>query len=127
MRDYAYSLIRVLDDDGAAIGDWDPDLSPQDLKRGLRAMMLTRAYDARMVRVQRQGQTSFYMKYTGEEAVAVASAMALETGDMCFPPYRQQGLLIARHWPLVDMRNDRKSVVKGKSVSVRVDLAGGRR
>src|SRR3546814_6791750 len=57
MRDYAYSLIRVLDDDGAAIGDWDPDLSPQDLKRGLRAMMLTRAYDARMVRVQRQGRS----------------------------------------------------------------------
>src|SRR3546814_269126 len=105
MRDYAYSLIRVLDDDGAAIGDWDPDLSPQDLKRGLRAMMLTRAYDARMVRVPRQGKTSFYMKCTGEEAVAVASAMALETGDMCFPTYRQQGLLIARDWPLVDMMN----------------------
>src|SRR3546814_548310 len=104
MRDYAYSLIRVLDDDGAAIGDWDPDLSPQDLKRGLRAMMLTRAYDARMVRVQRQGKTSFYMKCTGEEAVAVASAMALETGDMCFPTYRPQGLLIARDWPLVEMR-----------------------
>ena len=24
-------------------------------------------------------------------------------GDMCFPTYRQQGLLIARDWPLVDM------------------------
>src|SRR3546814_9075276 len=45
------------------------------------------------------------MKCTGEEAVAVASAMALETGDMCFPTYRQQGLLIARDWPLVDMMN----------------------
>jgi 2-oxoisovalerate dehydrogenase E1 component alpha subunit len=102
---HAYSLIRVLDDDNEAVGPWHPTLSLDTLKRGLRAMMLTRAYDARMVRVQRQGKTSFYMKCTGEEAVAVAAAMALDRGDMCFPTYRQQGLLIAREWPLVDMMN----------------------
>lgn len=105
IRDHAYALVRVLDDDGTAVGPWDPDLSPDLLKRGLRAMMLTRAYDSRMVRVQRQGKTSFYMKSTGEEAVAVAAAMALDRGDMCFPTYRQQGLLVARDWPLVDMMN----------------------
>jgi 2-oxoisovalerate dehydrogenase E1 component alpha subunit len=68
-------------------------------------MLMTRAYDERMVRMQRQGKTSFYMKSTGEEAVAVAAAMALDRGDMCFPTYRQQGLLVARDWPLRDMMN----------------------
>jgi 2-oxoisovalerate dehydrogenase E1 component alpha subunit len=29
--------------------------------------------------------------------------MSLNSGDMCFPTYRQQGLLIAQGWPLVDM------------------------
>lgn len=101
----AYGLIRVLDDEGDARGDWEPHLSPDLLRRGLRAMMLTRAYDERMVRVQRQGKSSFYMKSTGEEAVAVAAAMALDRGDMCFPTYRQQGLLVARDWPLRDMMN----------------------
>src|ERR1051326_2804754 len=43
----AYKLIRVLDDEGAAVGAWDPKLSPDTLRRGLRAMMLTRAYDER--------------------------------------------------------------------------------
>lgn len=105
MRDYAYRLIRVLDDEGAACGDWNPALPPDVLLKGLRAMMLTRAYDARMVRAQRQGKTSFYMKCTGEEAVAVAAAMALRRDDMCFPTYRQQGILIARDWPIVDMMN----------------------
>ncbi len=99
----AYSLIRVLDDDGAAVGEWDPGLDPETLRRGLRAMMLTRAYDDRMYRVQRQGKTSFYMKCTGEEAIAVAQGFALARDDMCFPTYRQQGLLIAREWPLLDM------------------------
>ena len=56
-----------------------------------------------MQRAQRTGKTSFYMTCTGEEAVAVAQAMALDRGDMCFPTYRQQGLLIARDWSLVDM------------------------
>ena len=103
MRDLAYALVRVLDNEGRAVGPWDPKLDADTLRRGLRAMMLTRAYDDRMYRVQRQGKTSFYMKCTGEEAVAVASALALERDDMLFPTYRQQGLLIARDWPLLDM------------------------
>src|SRR6187397_1379312 len=56
----ADKLIRVLDDDDAAVGDWDPHLSPETLRRGLRAMMLTRAYDDRMFRQQRQGKITFY-------------------------------------------------------------------
>jgi 2-oxoisovalerate dehydrogenase E1 component alpha subunit len=99
----AETMIRVLDGDGAAVGPWDPQLDPETLRTGLRWMMLTRAYDDRMYRAQRQGKTSFYMKCTGEEAIGVAQAMALEPDDMLFPTYRQQGLLIARGYPLLDM------------------------
>lgn len=122
IREHAYALIRVLDEEAGAVGPWDPALPPDVLRRGLRAMMLTRAYDARMVRVQRQGKTSFYMKCTGEEAVAVAAAMALDPGDMCFPTYRQQGLLVARDWPLVDMMNqvysNSRDRLKGRQMPV---------
>jgi 2-oxoisovalerate dehydrogenase E1 component alpha subunit len=45
------------------------------------------------------------MKCTGEEATSIAAAHALDYDDMCFPSYRQQGLLIARDWPIVDMIN----------------------
>ena len=62
IRDLAYALIRVLDDDGDAVGPWAPELDADDLRKGLRAMMLTRAFDERMLRAQRQGKTSFYMK-----------------------------------------------------------------
>ena len=55
----ADKLIRVLDDDGAAVGGWNPELSPETLRRGLRVMMLTRAYDDRMFRQQRQGKITF--------------------------------------------------------------------
>ncbi|HXP05354.1 MAG TPA: thiamine pyrophosphate-dependent enzyme [Stellaceae bacterium] len=98
----ATALIRVLDDH-EAVGEWDPKLDPETLRRGLRAMMLTRAYDDRMHRAQRTGKTSFYMKCTGEEAIGVAQAMALRPDDMLFATYRQQGLLIARGYPILDM------------------------
>lgn len=103
MRDLPFTLIRVLDADHQAVGEWNPRLPVDRVKRILRGMMLTRAYDDRMFRAQRQGKTSFYMKCTGEEAVAVAAVEAMDREDMCFPSYRQQGLLIARDWSLVDM------------------------
>ena len=105
MRELAYGMIRVLTLDGEAVGPWKPDLDVATLKRGLRAMMLTRALDERMYRVQRQGKASFYIKSTGEEAVSVAQAMVLNHDDMFFPTYRQQGILIARGYPIVEMMN----------------------
>jgi len=122
IMDLAFSLIRVLDKDGKAVGPWDPKLDAETLKRGLRLMMLTRAFDDRLFRAQRQGKTSFYMKSTGEEAVAIAQAMALDRGDMCFPSYRQQGLLIARGYPLVDMMcqvySNARDPVKGRQLPI---------
>ena len=101
----AYGLVRVLDENNQAVGAWNPRLTPDTLRSILRSMALTRAFDERMFRAQRQGKTSFYMKCTGEEAVAIGQAFALDRDDMCFPSYRQQGLLIARGCPLVDMMN----------------------
>lgn len=105
MMDLAFRLIRVLDDEGRAVGPWNPRLDADTLRRGLKAMVLTRAFDDRMHRAHRQGKTSFYMKCTGEEAIAVAQGMLLPREDMGFPTYRQQGLLIARGYPLVEMMN----------------------
>ena len=99
----ATGLIRVLDDAHHAVGPWDPHLETQDLQVGLRHMLLTRLFDDRMVRTQRQGKLSFYMKSTGEEAVSVAGGMALQPGDMLFPAYRNQGLQVVRGRPLVDL------------------------
>ena len=122
MRDHAYSLVRVLDDDGKAVGPWDPKLEPERLIAMLRHMALTRAYDDRMYRAQRQGKTSFYMKCTGEEATSIAAAYALAGDDMCFPSYRQQGLLIARNWSLVDMMcqvySNRDDRLKGRQMPI---------
>ena len=105
MRDAAFGLVRVLDDEHQAVGPWDPRLSPETLLKILRTMALTRAFDERLYRAQRQGKTSFYMKCTGEEATSVSAAAAMQGDDMVFPSYRQQGILMWRGYPLVEMVN----------------------
>ncbi|MEO7915424.1 MAG: thiamine pyrophosphate-dependent enzyme, partial [Novosphingobium sp.] len=117
-----FDLVRVLGEDHRAIGPWDPRLDPETLRKMLRTMALTRAFDERMYRGQRQGKTSFYMKCTGEEATSVAAAMALANDDMVFPSYRQQGILIARGYPLIDMINqiysNRGDKLKGRQMPI---------
>ena len=103
ISDLAFSLIRVLDDEGHAVGPWAPDISPAQLKKGLRSMMKTRIFDARMLMAQRQKKLSFYIQSLGEEAIGSAHALVLDEGDMCFPTYRQQSLLMARDVSLVDL------------------------
>jgi len=103
IRHLPYSMIRVLDADHRAVGSWNPDLDADTLRQGLRFMLLTRLYDNRLMRAQRQGKLTFYLKSTGEEAISVAQVMALRPGDMLFTTYRQPAAAITRGIRLVDM------------------------
>ncbi|NLD55562.1 MAG: 3-methyl-2-oxobutanoate dehydrogenase (2-methylpropanoyl-transferring) subunit alpha [Burkholderiaceae bacterium] len=120
--DLAHTLVRVLDEDGQAVGPWNPDASPDLLRKGLTAMMKTRIFDARMLIAQRQKKMSFYMQSLGEEAIGSAQALALEDGDMCFPTYRQQSILMARDVSLVELicqlMSNQRDPLKGRQLPV---------
>ena len=122
MTELSYDLVRVLDDNGKAVGPWDPKLTEDQLLKMLRDMALTRAFDERLYRAQRQGKTSFYMKCRGEEATSIAPAMALDADDMVFPSYRQQGILISRGYSLVEMVNqiysNKADKLKGRQLPI---------
>jgi 2-oxoisovalerate dehydrogenase E1 component alpha subunit len=115
-------MIRVLGDDNQAHGPWDPRLPASKARELLRQMALVRAFDARMYRAQRQGKTSFYLKCTGEEATSVCATQALDFEDMIFPSYRQQGCLIARGYPVLEMVNqiysNRADKLKGRQLPI---------
>lgn len=122
LRDLPYGLIRILDDDGQAVGPWSTAEDPDFLRRGLRMMVQTRIFEDRLFRAHRQGKTSFFMKSTGEEAIGVAQSMVLAADDMCFPTYRVQGWLIARDYPIVDMINqiysNARDPLKGRQLPI---------
>ena len=122
IENLAHELVRVLDDDGLAQGEWAPDLTPGQLHDALRLVMLTRQFDARMHRMQRQGQISFYMQSLGEEAISIGQGMALRPGDMMFPSYRNQGLFIQRGTQLVDLMcqclSNTRDMCKGRQMPI---------
>jgi 2-oxoisovalerate dehydrogenase E1 component alpha subunit len=121
--DLADTLVGVLDEQGRAVGPWAPEADAPLLRCGLAAMMRTRIFDARMLIAQRQKKVSFYMQCLGEEAIATAHALALAPGDMCFPTYRQQGLLLARDdVPMVELicqlMSNARDPLKGRQLPV---------
>lgn len=122
IRELAYGLIRVMDDSSHAAGPWHPQLDAAHLRRGLRAMLLTRVFDDRMFAAHRQGKASFYMKSSGEEAIGAAQSLMLDRNDMCFPTYRLVSWLMARDYPLIDLVNqifsNAKDPLKGRQLPV---------
>ncbi|MBB2896328.1 thiamine pyrophosphate-dependent enzyme [Pseudomonas sp. AS2.8] len=121
-RELATQLIRILDEEGRAVGPWAIEEAPELLLQGLRAMLKTRLFDARMLKAQRQKKLSFYMQCLGEEAIAVGQTLALRPDDMHFPTYRQQGILIAREAPLDEMicqlLSNARDPLKGRQLPV---------
>jgi 2-oxoisovalerate dehydrogenase E1 component alpha subunit len=108
---FCSTMIRVLDDDGRAVGEWVPDLGPELKLRALRHLVETMVFEQQAMLLQRQGKAAFAMQSRGEEAVAVGSALAVEAtsqgygpgGDMHFPTYRQAGLLVTSGHSLYEM------------------------
>jgi 2-oxoisovalerate dehydrogenase E1 component alpha subunit len=122
VQQIVHGLVRVLDEDGRAVGPWHPRLGRDDLVQGLRDMTTVRTFDATMLGAQRQGKTSFYIQCLGEEAVACAHRRALRHDDMTFPTYRQQGLLIAADYPIEAMMDqvfsNSRDPMKGRQLPV---------
>ena len=129
IEDLSVQMVRVLGEDHRAVGPWNPHLEPEELQVGLRHMLLVRLFDDRMQKIQRQGRISFYIKSTGEEAVAVAACMALTPGDMLFPSYRQQGLQVVRGRNLVDLMcqclSNTRDMCKGRQMPIMYHWASG--
>jgi len=126
----ANGLVRVLDDDGNAFGEWDPGLTAEQLLTGLEHMVRLRIFDDRMMKMQRTGLLSFYMRSLGEEAIAIAQTMALEEQDWIFPSYRQPGAQFVRGRDMVSMIchciGNEEDNIKGRQMPVHYSYREGR-
>lgn len=83
-------------------------------------MIQTRLVDERMIILQRQGTITFAMSSLGEEACAVGSAAALDTGDWMYPQYREAGILFWRGFSIENyvhhMFGDGKDLILGRQM-----------
>lgn len=89
--------LKIIKQDGSLYkGAVEPKLSESFAVKLYQDLVFTRILDERMVNAQRQGRIPFYLASLGEEAASVGSAGALESQDMIFAQYREQGALRLR-------------------------------
>ncbi len=117
------ALLRVLDDEGVADPSRDPGLSADTLRRAYRELCRLRLLDARMTSLQRQGRISFYGSCEGQEAVPIATGLALQNGtqpDWVFPALREQSIMLVRGFPLrafvAQLFGNEGDVLKGRQM-----------
>ena len=93
------TLLRVMADN-AKPDQLPAGLTVEDIKRMYEGMIAIRAYDERQKNLQRSGRIGFCVTSTGEEAVQVGTAHALQPNDWVYPYYRQYGVMMYRGVPL---------------------------
>jgi pyruvate dehydrogenase E1 component alpha subunit len=92
--------LKVLDPEGKPVGKEIPNLEDEDLLSIYRWMYLTRIFDERCLKLQRQGRLGTYAPCSGQEGSHVGSAYALRDQDWIFPSYREPGSLMKHGLPM---------------------------
>ncbi|NGN67819.1 pyruvate dehydrogenase (acetyl-transferring) E1 component subunit alpha [Streptomyces sp. A7024] len=94
-------LVQLLTPEGERVEhpDYAIDLTADELRGLYRDMVLTRAFDAEGVTLQRQGELGLWPSLLGQEAAQVGSARAMRDDDYAFPTYREHGVAWVRGVP----------------------------
>src|SRR4029077_18274 len=92
--------LSILDSDGKLDAKLEPKLSPDDLKRLYRAMVLGRRLDERMLKLQRQGRIGTFAPIKGQEASQIGSVFTLKPTDWMVPSFRETASMLWRGWPI---------------------------
>jgi pyruvate dehydrogenase E1 component alpha subunit len=100
---FTIGKLQVLDEKGdivAPLPEFAKD--PESLIAMYRAMVVTRAFDAKAVAMQRTGKLGTFASALGQEAVGVGLASAMRDDDVLVPSYREQAAQFLRGMPLAN-------------------------
>jgi pyruvate dehydrogenase E1 component alpha subunit len=93
---FSVSKLEILDSEGKADPSLDPGLSNDELLKIHRLMCLGREADSRMLKLQRTGRLGTFPPTAGQEAVSVASTLAVRKSDWFTGAFRELPGRLAR-------------------------------
>jgi pyruvate dehydrogenase E1 component alpha subunit len=93
-------VLQILNEHGEVDSGLEPDFSDEKLMEVYRSMVLARAFDKRMMTMQRQGRMGTFAPNIGQEACIVGQVTSLTKDDWFSPSYRSFGAQIMRGWSM---------------------------
>jgi pyruvate dehydrogenase E1 component alpha subunit len=100
---YSIERVEVLRPGGEVDETLMPDLTPEQIRNLYEHMVLTRQFDERMFKMQRQGRLGTFARVAGQEGAHVGAAFALRSDDWLVPAFREMGALILRGLTLTQL------------------------
>jgi pyruvate dehydrogenase E1 component alpha subunit len=100
IESFQVKRIEILDERGDVDESLMPALSDSDIRRIYELLLLSRTFDQRALKLQREGRLGTYAPILGQEASQVGSAFSLEKSDWIFPSYRESGVYITIGYPI---------------------------
>lgn len=95
---FQVKYLQILDENGNVDRRLMPKLSSSLIKQIYEHMILTRVFDDKALKLQRQGRIGTYAPMKGQEA-QVANAFAVNKDDFIVPAFRENGVYLARGMP----------------------------
>ena len=95
--------LSILNEDGKVDEELDPDLPKELLREFHRKMVLSRRFDERLLRLQREGKVGTFAPIRGQEAAQIGTVSCLEKEDWLVPAFRETAALIWRGASLSDI------------------------
>ncbi|MEE2819391.1 MAG: thiamine pyrophosphate-dependent dehydrogenase E1 component subunit alpha [Planctomycetota bacterium] len=93
-------VLQILNEHGEVDEGLEPSYSHDELIDMYTSMVRARAFDKRMLTMQRQGRMGTFAPNVGQEACIVGQVLPLNQGDWYAPSYRSFGAQIIRGWPM---------------------------
>jgi pyruvate dehydrogenase E1 component alpha subunit len=100
---YSIDRVEVLSPEGVIDEALKPDLDSEQLLRLYEHMVLTRQFDERMFKLQRQGRLGTLARVAGQEGAHVGAAYALRPDDWLVPAFRETGALLWRGLSMIQL------------------------
>ena len=100
---FSVKKISVMDMKGEVDSSLMPSLSMKEIDIIYRQMKLSRLFDEKCIKLQRQGRLGTYAPCIGQEASSLGTAFALKESDWLFPAYRENCALFFRGYPMENL------------------------
>ena len=100
LETFKVKYLQILNEKGIIDKKLMPKLTNSQIKSMYEFMILTRVFDEKALKLQRQGRIGTYAPTKGQEACQIGSAFALKKDDFVFPAFRENGVYMYLGYPI---------------------------